>query len=202
MPLESNVLTTTLNVALVCPIILSLHKPPEVNAAGTDLVIKTLESVMARKTVTEPNIYRTLSNILGWRSLEQVPPLENVIKEFATLFQIEDFKVLSTLNPAAFEDLRFNLVKSLELAFYHMTHWNIVYDDFVRNVVWPMMNEEALADIALELMVLLGQFGLPKNDTEQEKKGVRFIRDRLLHILSVTDMPPEGDSCPRHARLA
>jgi hypothetical protein len=52
----------------------------------------------------------------------------------------------------AFEDLKFCIIKSLELLLSTMDNWAFVYDEYIRGTLWPLLGEEVLDNVCLELL--------------------------------------------------
>jgi hypothetical protein len=47
------------------------------------------------------------------------------------------------------------------MIFFYINDWKVTFDEYIRNKLWPILNEEVVNDIALELLgiYLLGEGG-------------------------------------------
>ncbi|KAF7727391.1 hypothetical protein EC973_007555 [Apophysomyces ossiformis] len=196
-PPNVNFVLPLLNMTLVWSDILKKEDKEEPCLASRDLIIKSMQVVVADYCSQDNNnnvkaLYPTLGEACGWPDIEEVPSVQDNIEELKKILTLPDWKVLYETDTAAYTEQRFNLVKSFELCFWRLNNWKATYDDFILKVLWPLLSDDAIADIVLELIGLLGRCGMPKDDKSQEKSGVSALRDRLAGVLQLVNECPEG----------
>ncbi|PHZ12896.1 uncharacterized protein RHIMIDRAFT_280714 [Rhizopus microsporus ATCC 52813] len=140
------------------------------------------------KTVKET--YSRLVTLCQWSSPHDIVPLQSVISQAAITMKSSDFKELYNKNKAAFKQQTFCIIKSLELAFSTINNWTTIYNDFIRNTLWPMIGDEVLDGLCLELLGVLGSLGVGEGTAGHDKSGVMVLLHKLMSVLKA-DLSPD-----------
>ncbi|CEG84267.1 hypothetical protein RMATCC62417_18093 [Rhizopus microsporus] len=139
------------------------------------------------KTVKET--YSRLVALCQWSSPHDIVPLQSIISQVAITMKSPDFKELYNKNKAAFKQQTFCIIKSLELAFSTINNWTTIYNDFIRNTLWPMIGDEVLDGLCLELLGVLGSLGVGEGTAGHDKSGVMVLLHKLMSVLKA-DLSP------------
>ncbi|KAG1170793.1 hypothetical protein G6F70_007022 [Rhizopus microsporus] len=140
------------------------------------------------KTVKET--YSRIVTLCQWSSPHDIVPLQSVISQVAITMKSPDFKELYSKNKAAFKQQTFCIIKSLELAFSTINNWTTIYNDFIRNTLWPMIGDEVLDGLCLELLGVLGSLGVGEGAAGHDKSGVMVLLHKLMSVLKA-DLSPD-----------
>ncbi|CEG72718.1 hypothetical protein RMATCC62417_08226 [Rhizopus microsporus] len=139
------------------------------------------------KTVKET--YSRIVTLCQWASPHDIVPLQSVISQVAITMKSPNFKELHNKNKAAFKQQMFCIIKSLELAFSTINNWTTIYNDFIRNTLWPMIGDEVLDGLCLELLGVLGSLGVGEGAAGHDKSGVMVLLHKLMSVLKA-DLSP------------
>ncbi|KAI9261508.1 hypothetical protein BDA99DRAFT_78216 [Phascolomyces articulosus] len=204
--LKDNFLLPLVNVGLIWRDVLALSNG--VLPDGMEMIMKVIQSACVDFCVKNPKTvqyYKPFMDICDWPSIEDSTSLSNRLVEFSRVLVSEEYKQLESLHPVAFGDLRFNLVKAFELAYYRINDWETTYNEFIVKELWPLMSNSHIADTCLELMALLARTGTQPSPLdpsarrsrltpkEAEHPGVAVIRNKLIEALHITEGYSDDD---------
>ncbi|RUS22626.1 hypothetical protein BC937DRAFT_88232 [Endogone sp. FLAS-F59071] len=157
-----------------------------VSENGQSLMLRTFESIFSglyddyeHNTMTQ-QLYSTLESCCGWNKPQNAPYLDDIIEEMISVLRLPEFHSLASTE--ANQDYRFNLVKSLELAAYYYGNWEHIYEQIISNVLWPLMKDNHLVDMSLQIIGVLGRSGLFE---EEEKAGIQALRQKMEDVLDL-----------------
>ncbi|GAA5811053.1 hypothetical protein MFLAVUS_004482 [Mucor flavus] len=66
-----------------------------------------------------------------------------------------------------------------------MDCWKKLYNNFILEKMWPLLSNDNLSEIALEIMATLGTFGLSADPTKNDKPGVQQLFELMIQVLAV-----------------
>ncbi|KAG0165345.1 hypothetical protein DFQ30_008567 [Apophysomyces sp. BC1015] len=192
-PPNANFVAPLFNIALIWSDILSENS----NASkDRDLILKSMQCGVAsycrqeNSNESAKTFYATLVEACSWPAMEEVPSLETNIEKLTSMLSLPDLKSLYEADSGTYAELRFNLIRAFELSFWRLNNWKATYDDFILKVLWPLLNDDVLADFVLELIGLLGRCGMARDEKSKDKSGVNELRSRLVGVLQL------GNDCP------
>ncbi|KAI8095803.1 hypothetical protein BDF21DRAFT_406766 [Thamnidium elegans] len=140
--------------------------------------------VIAHDNKTPANIkimYEKMALTCNWPNSTETVSLEvTTQKVFEELLQLqnEENKVISRRKC-------FQILKSFELIFYTMDCWKKLYNNFILEKMWPLLSNDNLSEMALEIMATLGTFGLSVDPTKSDKPGVQQLFDLMMQVFTV-----------------
>lgn len=145
-------------------------------------------------------MYTTFIQCCSWTEPHRVPSLKEILQNLGDILQSEEFhdrcskeyfqgKSLLSYDASLqitnekrypfsidqFQEYRFNLVKSCELA-STWWQWDDVFERFIGQILWPLVKDEKGKDIPLEI---IGEICRPRLSEYEDKMGVAEIRKRI-----------------------
>ncbi|KAG1501983.1 hypothetical protein G6F46_003248 [Rhizopus delemar] len=175
----ANTMTCLLNVACIYSDSLEIKETNQ--KIGECLLHKSICSIAVSiiNTTQKENIkeiYFKIASICQWPSINDTPSLNTAVDLVTNTLKDPRFKELYDKDKVAFEDLKFCIIKSLELLLSTMDNWTFVYDEYIRGTLWPLLGEEVLDNVCLELFAVLGSLG-------QNKPGIMALVQKFLDVL-------------------
>ncbi|CAG8484423.1 13544_t:CDS:10 [Dentiscutata erythropus] len=151
-------------------------------------VIRTIESIIAGIVLEKMHdesvykLYNTFVRLCSWDEPHQAPFLKEILQYLAEILNSEEFhnKCCNEYDQEKFQEYRFNLVKSFELAACWWC-WDDVHSRYVSKILWPLVKNEKGKDIPLEI---IGAVCRPRLFEQTEKEGVAEIRRRMKSALN------------------
>ncbi|CAG8503500.1 7318_t:CDS:10, partial [Dentiscutata heterogama] len=127
-------------------------------------------------------LYNTFVRLCSWDEPHQAPFLKEILQYLAEILNSEEFhnKCCNEYDQEKFQEYRFNLVKSFELAACWWC-WDDVHSRYVSKILWPLVKNEKGKDIPLEI---IGAVCRPRLFEQTEKEGVAEIRRRMKSALN------------------
>ncbi|RHZ78124.1 hypothetical protein Glove_167g81 [Diversispora epigaea] len=173
------------NIARIWPVILKIPKSSYANPFSLDefFILRTIESIVARifiERMREESIhkmYNTFIQCCSWTEPHQAPSLKEILQILANILQSEEFhdRCSKEYFQDQFQEYRFNLVKSCELA-ATWWRWDDVFERFIGQILWPLVKDEKGKDTPLEI---IGEVCRPRLSEREDKMGVVEIRERI-----------------------
>ncbi|KAI8890428.1 hypothetical protein K501DRAFT_281756 [Backusella circina FSU 941] len=193
---EQQTLISILNVAYIWSDGLALSPHAEMNEKGSQMILKTVQRVtfhIAQKesAAVPTNLYSSIVKLTKWPDIGESESLYQMTEEIGKSFNKKIMEEVHDASQVIFDDLRCCIIRSLEMIFFYIDDWQIVFDDYIRNKLWPILNEDVVDDIALELLGILGIFGLAQSKEEENKKGVSDLIGRFERLIEIGEEIPE-----------
>ncbi|CAG8573542.1 7044_t:CDS:10 [Diversispora eburnea] len=173
------------NVARIWPVTLKITKSFYANPFPLDelFILRTIESIVARifiermREETIHKMYNTFIQCCSWTEPHQVLPLKEILQNLADILQSEEFhdRCSKEYFQDQFQEYRFNLVKSCELA-ATWWRWDDVFERFIGQILWPLVKDEKGNNTPLEI---IGEVCRPRLSEREDKMGVVEIRERI-----------------------
>ncbi|KAI8340066.1 hypothetical protein BC941DRAFT_239879 [Chlamydoabsidia padenii] len=198
LPKSVNIMTYIINIALIWPELLNLDiKRSDI---GTDMIIKTIHRCCAHYCISNMNeptqiaktLYDYMVILVHWPELQYDQQLNHHAIHLTAILKSPVFKSLYHTNRYVFNDTRINLVKSLELCFTRLDHWDTTYSEFIIPHIMPLMKDKTLANVCLEILGTLGAGALHSHQNK-EKPGVNVIRQIFKGVLNFGNNCSEED---------
>ncbi|CAG8806367.1 4757_t:CDS:10, partial [Gigaspora margarita] len=179
------------NTARIWPNVLKAsisNRNPESFKIDESFVIRTIESIIAGIVLEKMHdesvykLYNTFVRLCSWDEPHQAPFLKEILQYLAEILNSEEFhnKCCNEYDQEKFQEYRFNLVKSFELAACWWC-WDDVHSRYVSKILWPLVKNEKGKDIPLEI---IGAVCRPRLFEQTEKEGVAEIRRRMKSALN------------------
>ncbi|CAG8735514.1 36490_t:CDS:10, partial [Racocetra persica] len=151
-------------------------------------VIRTIESIIAGIVLEKMHdesvykLYNTFVRFCSWDEPHQAPFLKEILQYLSEILNSDEFhnKCCNEYDQEKFQEYRFNLVKSFELAASWWC-WDDVHSRYVSKILWPLVKNEKGKDIPLEI---IGAVCRPRLFEKTEKEGVAEIRRRMTSALN------------------
>ncbi|ORX45460.1 hypothetical protein DM01DRAFT_1386532 [Hesseltinella vesiculosa] len=180
-----------LNIAFIAPVTLDVGEQPT-KSLGSNMIVQAIQCISAHLCRTSPastkpkisQVYHDLATLAHWEALEDVPSLPVFVQQIKPLIALDQTKQLYHADKPTFDDLVFNLLKALELAYFHMNDWPSMCKDFIFKDVWVMMQDDVMANPCLELMGLLGRLGA-ENEQTSKSEELMALRKTFGDVLAI-----------------
>ncbi|OBZ86947.1 hypothetical protein A0J61_04999 [Choanephora cucurbitarum] len=124
------------------------------------------------------SIYNRTNTILKWTPLS----IKQCIEITMEFIKSDQLKHIFRTNKEKFHQLKFNITRGLELCFIVLNDWKYVYDYIFSVRLWPLLTQEIIYLIVVDLIGTVGRMGIQQSaDT---KHGVRFIARCLTTVMN------------------
>ncbi|KAG9301274.1 hypothetical protein G9A89_012657 [Geosiphon pyriformis] len=182
----SILLQTKMNEGGLCPLRIIV-------AIVAIIAVKILES---SKEIQVKEMYNTFVQNCLWEKLDDAPSISDTLRDLIVILQSPSFQ--QRYNKEAlqgdFQEYRFNLLKSYELAAVWCS-WDDIFESLVCQTLWPMIKDEKAGDIPLEIIGTICRKGLFE---VKRKKQI----EQLVSRLSASIAPQSNASFTLQKRAA
>ncbi|KAI8365795.1 hypothetical protein EDC96DRAFT_181845 [Choanephora cucurbitarum] len=138
------------------------------------------QHIAARLTMppTVLSIYNRANTILKWTPLS----IKQCIEITMEFIKSDQLKHIFRTNKEKFHQLKFNVTRGLELCFIVLDDWKYVYDYIFSVRLWPLLTQEIIYLIVVDLIGTVGRMGI--HQSTDTKHGIRFIARCLTTVMN------------------
>jgi hypothetical protein len=119
--------------------------------------------------------------LVHWPELQHTSHLYGHTIPLSQILLSPAFKALYHSDRNAFNDTRTNLVKALELTFWRLDEWKCTYNKFILPDVLPLLQDDVLASVCLEI---IGKEGMHEFNPADLAFSARCTDSRWAEIWS------------------
>ncbi|CAG8635229.1 11940_t:CDS:10, partial [Ambispora leptoticha] len=167
------------NIAKIWPQV--LHSDISSNSQVVT-ILGIMESIIANN-VKDPSLYTTFVRYCSWNQLDNTLSLQARLQALSELIQSSEFQIKcrTEADNAQFQEYRYNLIKSFELVAC-WSPWPEFYENVVCGVLLPLVDNEDLAGIPIEILGEVCRKGILD---AKKKKEVSEVAARLCQNLAL-----------------